>query len=177
MISHSEFAFETTSKLLLVVTAVMRTFTYGFLLFVTCLATGERIPNYNQLGVDWMQKLYAASDSTPRASLRDFYDDSVLVYNGETLYGVDKIMEKYNNISTVVKRNITTADCSPTNDAGFIVNVFGKILFNVSENGTSQWFNEMLVFKPRVTAFYIQNQQFRTSRLPTSIETDVLRFV
>jgi Nuclear transport factor 2 (NTF2) domain len=155
----------------------MRTFAYGFLLFVTCLAAGERISNYNQLGVDWMQKFYTAFDSNPRANLRDFYDESILVYNGDILYGVDRIMEKYNNISTVVKRNITTADFAPTNDAGFIVNVFGRILFSVSENNTSQWFNEMLVFKPRVTAFFIQNQQFRTSRLSIANDTDILRFV
>lgn len=157
----------------------MKTVAVGVLLFITCLATGQRVQNFNQVGLEWMQKFYAAFDSTPRGALRDFYDgsDSILVFNGEILYGVDKIMEKYNNISTVVKRNVTSTDFQPTNDGGVIVNVFGKILLTVNVNDNASWFNEMFVFKPRVTAFFIQNHQFRMSRMLGNNDTDVLHFV
>lgn len=142
-----------------------------FLLFVVIVA-GQRIPNYSQAGKTFVQQYYTLFDSPQKTSVRDFYDDSVLVTGGEIFIGVDAIMQKYTFMLPVGQRNISTLDCQPTNDAGVIVNVFGRISFNdsskiVSGNNnwlnSSIWFNEMFVLKPRVTSFFIQNQHFRSS--------------
>lgn len=143
----------------------------AFLLYAV-IVTGQRIPNYNQAGKAFVQQYYTLFDSAQKSSVRDFYDDSVLLTGGEIFIGVDAIMQKYMSMVIISQRNISNLDCQPTNDAGVIVNVFGRISFNdsskiVSGNNnwinSSIWFNEMFVLKPRVTSFFIQSQHFRSS--------------
>lgn len=114
--------------------------------------------------------------------MKDFYDinDSVLIYAGELFYGVDKIMDKFNSLSKIASRNITASDFQPTSDAGVILNIFGKVLFNDINNNMTLFFTEMFVLKPRVTAYYIQNQYYRSSGIYNgtgAYNTDGLHFV
>jgi Nuclear transport factor 2 (NTF2) domain len=157
----------------------MKTVAFKVLLVFVVLAAGERIQNYNQAGQTFVQQYYLLFDQPQRIGIREFYDsnDSILVINGEIFLGVDLIWQKFTTISPFSQRNVTTIDCQPTNDAGVIVNVFGRISLNISSsivfgnrnaNGTMTWFNEMFVLKPRVTSFYIQNQYFRTSTWNTT---------
>lgn len=142
------------------------------LLFVV-FVSGQRIPNYKEAGKAFVLQYYTVFDSPQRPSVKDFFEsnDSILVSGGDIFYGVDAIMPKFATSAIVAQRNITASDCQPTNDAGIIVNVFGRILYNDTAivgltptgNSTSIWFHEMFVLKPRVTSFFIQNQHFRAS--------------
>lgn len=156
----------------------MRAIIVALVLLVTSLSVmSDRIGNFNQVGMELMQKYYAAFDANlpKRSEVKDLYDavDSYLVYAGESFIGVDKIMEKFNSVLNVVARNITSSDSQPTNDGGVIMNVFGRIS---SVDNTLLYFTEMFVIKPRVTSFFIQNQQFRSSKI-VSNTSDVLHFV
>jgi hypothetical protein len=142
-----------------------------FLLFVVC-TTGQRISTYKEQGIAFVKQYYLLFDSVQRPSVRDFYEnvDSILVYGDSMYLGADAIMQKYATSTTVGQRNISATDCQPTNDAGIIINVVGKLSFNDSglnersrTLNSTLWFNEMFVLKPRVTAFFIQNQHFRSS--------------
>jgi hypothetical protein len=127
-----------------------------------------------------MNQFYALYDNdAARTNLRDFYDanDSILVYAGEIFYGVDKIIAKYSNLPRVVERNITTSDYQPTNDAGVILNIFGRLKMQDASN--KSYYSEMFIIKPRVTAFYIQHHHFRFSGMmpPQGNYSDGLIFV
>lgn len=146
----------------------MKAIKVGLLLLLTSLVMCEQNPNYLQIGRSFVQQYYAYFDiAFQRTSVRSFYDinDSVLMYAGELFQGADKIMEKFTGgVSNVVQRNITFTDVQPTNDAGMVLNVFGRILY--TDSTASNWtpyFTEMFVIKPRFTMYYIQNQHFRSS--------------
>lgn len=142
----------------------MHTLYIQILLLSTCYVSMERIQGYNQIGMTFMKQFYAIYDNdSSRTNLRDLYDtnDSILVYHGEIFYGLDKIITKYTNLAKVVERNITTADFQPTNDAGVILNIFGRIMLKDATN--KSYYSEMFVIKPRVTAYYIQHHHFRFS--------------
>lgn len=151
----------------------MKTIALKVFLLFTVLVTGQRIQNYNQAGKAFVQQYYTLFDGPQRVGVRDFYDDSILVTGGEILIGVEAIMQKFAMMLAVGQRSVSNMDCQPTNDAGVIVNVFGRISFNDSmkivtpnhanASNSSIWFNEMFVLKPRVTSFFIQNQHFRSS--------------
>lgn len=143
-----------------------------FLLFFIALVMGERMQNYNQAGKSFVQQYYAIFDSTQRTNVRNFYEnnDSVLVASGNIFFGVDAIVQKLTSMVIITQRNITAMDCQPTNDAGIVVNIAGRFSFidtlkvvNTNATNATLWFNEMFVLKPRVTSFFIENQQFRTS--------------
>lgn len=143
----------------------MTAITLGILLLVTGYVTCDRIQNYNQVGASFMQNFYASFDNVlQRASVRNYYDvtDSAANFRGELLFGADGIMARLNSFTNVIQRNIFFADYQPTSDAGVILNVFGKISYDVN-TGNSSFFSEMFVIKPRGSNFYIQNQQFRAS--------------
>lgn len=128
-----------------------------------------------------MKLYYSTFDSTlTRKNLQDLYEinNSIVIYGGDIFFAVDKIMERLSSVPNIIQRNISSTDYQPTNDAGVIVNVFGKILTN-EINANSTYFTEMFVLKPKVTAFYIQNQQYRQSSLITSANnlSEGLRFV
>lgn len=163
----------------------MKAIKVGLLLLLTSFVTCEQNPNYLQIGRGFVQQFYAYYDvAFQRSSVRSFYDinESVLLYAGELFQGADKIMEKFTaGVSNVVQRNITFTDVQPTNDAGMIINVFGRILY--SDSTAANWtphFTEMFVIKPRFTMYYIQNQHFRSSVAVNSSSisiNDGLRFV
>lgn len=141
----------------------------------------DRIANYAQVCTTFMQQYYAFFDSTPqRSSVATFYDinDSVLVSAGTLYIGSAQIMDRLGRVSNVVQRNITYSDCQPTYDAGVIVNVFGRISYDVRN---ASFYSEMFVVKPRISgtvAYYIQNQQYRSAQPTTQPNiADGLRFV
>lgn len=154
---------------------------------VTSLATSfvncDRIFNYKQVGLTFMQQYYSLFDNNLlRSGVKDFYDgnDSILIAGSEIYFGADKIMERLNIITAVVSRNVTTSDSQPTNDGGVIVNVYGRILYSdTASNWTTPHFTEMFILKPRVTSFFIQHQHLRTAIITNNINnnTDSLRFV
>lgn len=156
-----------------------------FLILVTSV-TCDRITNYKQVGQTFVQKYYALFDNILfRAGVKDFYDssDSILVSGTDIFFGSDKIMERLNVVSSVVQRNVTATDCQPTNDAGVIMNVFGKILSSDTTSNWTPFFTEMFVIKPKVTSYYIQSQYFRSTVIFNSTTNmsiniiDGLRFV
>lgn len=148
-------------------------------LLATTLVTCQQIVNYNQVASAFVQQYYSAFDNAAqRQTVQSFYDvNSVLLYNGVLFIGVDRIMTKFTSVSTIIKRTILFSDYQPTNDAGVIVNVLGRILTS-DPNANSTFFNEMLVLKPRATGYYIQNQQFRQSMVTSNGNiADGLHFV
>lgn len=145
----------------------MKAITVGFLFVVLGggSVTCDRIQNYIQVGTNFLQNYYASYDNlNQRARVRDFYDftDSAAILSGTILFGADQIMNKINTMNNVVQRNILFSDLQPTSDGGVILNVFGRISYDVN-TGTSSFFSEMFVIKPRGSTFYIQNQHFRAS--------------
>lgn len=149
----------------------MKTAAVNFFLLFVALAKGQRMPNFNQTGITFVQQYYTQFDGPLRTSVRTFYEntDSVLVSGGEIFYGADAIIQKFSSMMAITQRNIIATDCQPTKDAGLIINVFGRVAFNdpsktLSSNSNSTvWFNEMFVLKPRVTSLYVENQYFRAS--------------
>lgn len=157
----------------------MKPIVITFLLLFTGFIACERISNFNQVGQAFVQQYYAFFDNlAQRASVRNFYDvtDSVLVFSGSLFYGADAIMNRLSSVPNVVLRNVSSIDSQPTNDAGVIVNIFGRILFSDTVSNYTPSFSEMFVLKPRVNSYYIQNQYVRSSSIVLSI-TDGLRFV
>ena len=157
------------------------TFIFGFLMLITSFVSCQRITNFAEAGSNFMKLYYSTFDSTlTRKNLQDLYEinNSIVIYGGDIFFAVDKIMERLSSVPNIIQRNISSTDYQPTNDAGVIVNVFGKILTN-EINANSTYFTEMFVLKPKVTAFYIQNQQYRQSSLITSANnlSEGLRFV
>lgn len=161
----------------------MKLITFCILLLSIGSMECDRIANYAQVCQTFMQQYYAFFDSTPqRPSVASFYDinDSVLVSAGTLYIGSAQIMDRLGRVSNVVQRNITYSDCQPTYDAGVILNVFGRILYDVSIRNAS-FYSEMFVVKPRLSGsvtYYIQNQQYRSSRPTTQPNiADGLHFV
>lgn len=161
----------------------MKAITVNFFLILTSFVACDRISNYKQVGQAFIQQYYTLFDNVLlRSGVKDLYDgnDSILIIGTDIFYGAEKIMERLNMVSPVVQRNVTSADCQPTNDAGVIVNVYGRILFTDSVGNWTPHFIEMFVLKPRVTSYFIQNQHFRSTIVTNSTNnnnTDSLRFV
>lgn len=146
------------------------------LILVTVVLT-QRIANYNQVGKTFIDSYYKNFDGDQRTLLKDVYDnfDSYVVFRGEVMMGADKIIERFNTLPRVAQRNISFTDFQPTSDSGVILNVFGKIMFNDPLNNSTLFFSEMIVLKLKVTAYYVQNQYFRSSGMYNN--TDGLHFV
>lgn len=146
----------------------MRAITFLFLVVFVSLVSMQRITNYVQVGTNFVQQYYASFDNDYlRLNVQDFYDtvDSVLVYGSGIYFGADQILNKFKNVTTVIQRNISATDCQPTNDTGVIVNVYGRILYKSVNNfnNNSLFFTEMFVLKPRLSAYYVQNQHHRAT--------------
>lgn len=173
-ISYISTRAESRSKMKAISTLILT----SFLSSLTC----DRIFNYKQVGLTFMQQYYTIFDNNLlRSGVKDFYDgnDSILIAGSEIYFGADKIMERLNIITAVVSRNVTTSDSQPTNDGGVIVNVYGRILYSDTASNWTPHFTEMFILKPRVTSFFIQNQHLRTAIITNNINnnTDSLRFV
>lgn len=155
----------------------MRVIGVGLFLLLASSVKTERISNFVQVAKAFIDTYYRNFDGDQRSVLKDVYDsvDSYVVFRGEVLIGADKILEKYNTLPRVQQRNVSYSDSQPTTDSGVILNVFGKILFNDPSNNSPQPFTEMFVLMPRVSAYYVQNQYFRSSGAQNN--TDGLHFV
>ena len=156
----------------------MKLIAYVVLLFTT-FVNCERISNFNQVGQAFVQQYYALFDNNfQRAGIRSFYDtsDSALVYASALYFGSDSIMNRLSSVSNVVQRNISSVDSQPTNDAGVIVNVFGRIIYSDTVSNYAPSFDEMFILKPKLNSWYIQNQYVRTSLILMN-SIDGLRFV
>lgn len=155
----------------------MRVIDIGLFLFMMGIVKTQRITNFIQVGRAFMDSFYKNFDGDQRMNLKDVYDnvDSYLVFRGDIFIGTDKIIEKFNTLPRVLQRNVSFADFQPTNDAGVILNINGKILFNDPLNNSTMFFSEMFVLKPKVTAYFIQNHHFRSSGMYNN--TDGLHFV
>lgn len=149
---------------------------------VIALATSQQISDYVQVGANFVQLYYSTFDNavTRQQNIRNLYSSSSnLAYGGVVISGVENILQRFNTVPNVIQRNISSTDSQPTNDAGVIINVFGKMLTgDVNAPGSSVFFTEMFYIKPKVTAFVIQNQQFRQSsgNVPSAV-ADSLHFV
>lgn len=147
------------------------------------LVTSQQNPNYVQIGANFVQLYYSTFDNTVtrQQNIRNLYSSSSnLAYGGVVISGVENILQRFNTVPNVIYRNISSTDSQPTNDAGVIINVFGKMLTgDVNAPGSSVFFTEMFYIKPRVTAFVIENQQFRQSLITnvTVGTADGLHFV
>lgn len=151
-------------------------------LLVIALVTSQQIPNYVQVGANFIQLYYSTFDNavTRQQNIRNLYSSSSnLAYGGVVISGVENIVQRFETVPNVIQRNISSTDSQPTNDAGVIINVFGKLLTgDVNAPGSSVFFTEMFFIKPKVTSFVIQNQQFRQSAgNVTSAVADSLHFV
>lgn len=149
---------------------------------VIALVTSQQIHDYVQVGANFVQLYYSTFDNavTRQQNIRNLYSSSSnLAYGGVVISGVENIVQKFNTVPNVIQRNISSTDSQPTNDAGVIINVFGKMLTgDANAPGSSVFFTEMFYIKPKVTAFVIQNQQFRqSSGNVSSAVADSLHFV
>ncbi|KAL5557544.1 hypothetical protein UlMin_039780 [Ulmus minor] len=112
------------------------------------------------IALGFLQHYYNIFDSN-RAALEWFYHDaSRLNFEGQTIQGVQNIVNFLNSLPLQCSHHISTIDCQPTSPTGgFVVFVSGTL--QVAGELHPRKFNQMFHLMPAWGRVYVLNDIFR----------------
>jgi hypothetical protein len=119
-------------------------------------------PQYEPIGKAFTQQYYALfDDPTQRHQLSNFYnaETSLMTFEGQSMQGTVKIMEKLGSLTfQKIGHLVTAVDCQPMFDGGILINVLGQLK---TDDDPVNSFNQTFILRPANDSFYIQHDVFR----------------
>merc|ERR1712150_79282 len=119
-------------------------------------------PQYEAIGRAFVQRFYMLfDDAAQRPQLAALYkaDQSLMTFEGVSMQGAAKIMEKISSLTFQrIAHSITAIDCQPMFDGGILINVLGQLKTDedpphsflqtfVLQNSSGNWFIGHDVFR------------------------------
>ena len=119
-------------------------------------------PQYDSIGKAFVQQYYKLfDDAAHRHELIALYNtnESLLTFEGVSVQGSAKIMEKISSLTFQrIAHIITATDCQPMFDGGILINVLGQLK---TDDDPAQSFIQTFALKPGGGSFFIQHDTFR----------------